>query len=562
MKNHSLLLLAIIVFFGFAIRAYHIDLAPRGALIDEAHFGYLAYSLLETGKDEHGQAWPIIFKGFGDQKLPGYAYVLLPVVKAIGLSTLAIRVPSVIAGTLLIIVMYLILKALKQSDAWALAAAGITAVSPWPFFMSRMGYESNLGLLFFALGLWGVFKFASTKAQKWLLIFALSWATTWYCYIAFRPVTVGIGLVFLLAGWWLKQFSWKQVALWGVVFGVAVIPLMLPSVVASNTTRFNQVGLFADEGRISEINENRTFCDVELPRLLCDVIWNKGTVFSNLLIKRFVQTYSPQYLATEGEGSIIFLTVKNYGQFYFVLYPFVILGLLALVQSPKFLKLEKLQRIVIIAGLFLAPIPTILVGDAQKVRLTSLLPFIVILIVFGLRMAAEMITEEWIKKIFLLIVCGLVWVETVFYLVNFYTVHSIKNDLYYQSYLPDLYTHLATYGPETNIILKPFYSDPLMFYAFYSKLDPKYYQEHAVLGEMEGSGFQHTIGLGNYSVKDDSLKNIACNAVKTGQKTVFVTNLKEDSYYSYVGYSSNGALEYLFVYDIDKYLEKRPDLCL
>lgn len=44
---------------------------------DEAALGYNAYSLLQTGKDEHGISWPLAFESIGDYKMPGYIYLSL-----------------------------------------------------------------------------------------------------------------------------------------------------------------------------------------------------------------------------------------------------------------------------------------------------------------------------------------------------------------------------------------------------------------------------------------------------------------------------------------------------
>src|SRR3989344_7895510 len=98
--------LLVILILATGLRLFWLDRAPFGALIDEAHFGYIAYSLLETGKDEHGVSWPLIFRGFGDQKLPAYAYVLLPFIQIFGLSVTSIRLPSVLAGSLSVLALY------------------------------------------------------------------------------------------------------------------------------------------------------------------------------------------------------------------------------------------------------------------------------------------------------------------------------------------------------------------------------------------------------------------------------------------------------------------------
>ena len=46
-----------ILILGLALRIIWLDKYPPGFTPDEAAFGYNAYSLIQTGKDEWGTAW-------------------------------------------------------------------------------------------------------------------------------------------------------------------------------------------------------------------------------------------------------------------------------------------------------------------------------------------------------------------------------------------------------------------------------------------------------------------------------------------------------------------------
>ena len=72
--NFSLkkIILIVILVLSAVLRLYSLDEFPSGLNADEAAIGYNAYSLLRTGRDEHGNAWPIVFKSFGDYKPGGY----------------------------------------------------------------------------------------------------------------------------------------------------------------------------------------------------------------------------------------------------------------------------------------------------------------------------------------------------------------------------------------------------------------------------------------------------------------------------------------------------------
>ena len=53
--------LFVILILAFLIRSWSIN-SLLSLNPDEAALGYNAYSLLQTGRDEHGEAWPIHFK--------------------------------------------------------------------------------------------------------------------------------------------------------------------------------------------------------------------------------------------------------------------------------------------------------------------------------------------------------------------------------------------------------------------------------------------------------------------------------------------------------------------
>ena len=110
------LLISIIVLAAF-LRLYRLHEVPPGVNRDEASIGYTAYSLLLTGKDEYGRSFPLSFESFGDWKLPLYIYTTIPFVKIFGLSELAVRLPSALAGIASVAaIYYLVLELLKQNS--------------------------------------------------------------------------------------------------------------------------------------------------------------------------------------------------------------------------------------------------------------------------------------------------------------------------------------------------------------------------------------------------------------------------------------------------------------
>ena len=76
-------ILVAILILAAVLRLYRLADFPAGLNADEAALGYNAYSLLLTGKDEHGHSWPVNLESFGDFKPAGYAYLLIPFIKVL-----------------------------------------------------------------------------------------------------------------------------------------------------------------------------------------------------------------------------------------------------------------------------------------------------------------------------------------------------------------------------------------------------------------------------------------------------------------------------------------------
>ena len=104
--------LFIILLLAAVLRLWNLSSIPPGLTPDEASLGYNAYSILKTGKDEYGQVLPVIFKSFGDYKPGLYVYLTVPFVALFGLTELAVRLPSAMAGIFAAWLLYKIVELL------------------------------------------------------------------------------------------------------------------------------------------------------------------------------------------------------------------------------------------------------------------------------------------------------------------------------------------------------------------------------------------------------------------------------------------------------------------
>src|SRR3989338_11654946 len=144
MKKRIFLLILILAIAAI-LRFYRLGSIPASLYSDEADQLYNAYSVLTTGKDEHGQFLPVSFRSFGDWKPPLQTYVMIPFVWILGPTEVAARLPSVFAGLGTIILTYLLVQILLEQKMYqkripyklALLAAYALSIAPWHILQRR-----------------------------------------------------------------------------------------------------------------------------------------------------------------------------------------------------------------------------------------------------------------------------------------------------------------------------------------------------------------------------------------------------------------------------------------
>ena len=136
-------LVVLMLIIGILVRTIGIDQKPNALMVDEASAGYEAFSILNYGMDRNGNTLPVFLVAWGSGQNALLSYLIIPFIKLIGLSTLAIRLPMAILGCISLVVFYCLLKRIAGRK---IALIGLTflAICPWHIMKSRWGLESNL----------------------------------------------------------------------------------------------------------------------------------------------------------------------------------------------------------------------------------------------------------------------------------------------------------------------------------------------------------------------------------------------------------------------------------
>src|SRR3989339_1759883 len=145
--------IVLIICLALLLRLLNLATNPPGLNWDEVSMGYSAYSILETGADEWGVKYPLLFRTYGEWKSPVYIYLLVPFIKVFGLNPWGVRLPAALFGVLAIYLTYLIGRKL-YSEKVGLWAAFFLTVSPWHLMLSRPGYEAGVALALILTGIY------------------------------------------------------------------------------------------------------------------------------------------------------------------------------------------------------------------------------------------------------------------------------------------------------------------------------------------------------------------------------------------------------------------------
>ena len=479
-KLTTYFVLALIVSIGAFLRFYQLGVNPPSLTWDEVSMGYNAYSIYKTGADEYGIKFPISIRSFDDYKPALYTYFIIPFINMFGFNEFAVRIPSSLIGVLSILAIYFLVKELlqkwdkKYQEPIALVSAFFLAISPWHLQFSRGAFEGNIGIFFLMLGI--LFFFKGLKSGRLLTISSVSFALSIYSYHSFRML-VPLILVFLGFIFWKEVFRKK---LFFVIFLISLTLFTLPvyfsfvKAQASNS-RLSMVTIFSDptviNPSIKRIDYDRSNND-----LLGSIFHNRRIVYSLAIAKGYLDHFNPDFLFIHGDGGVQHHAV-DMGMLYLWELPFILAGLYVLVNR------RNKYVLTLILLFLLAPLPSaITTGTPHPIRAITLMPVFHIFTAIGFVFIFFRVLKMRIilGRVILLFIIGLSLVLNFVYYMHQYYVHSPIEYGYFWQYG---YKEALIYAKENetkfgNIVMTYEYDQPYVYYLFYNKIDPLWYQKN------------------------------------------------------------------------------------
>jgi 4-amino-4-deoxy-L-arabinose transferase-like glycosyltransferase len=492
MKKYKKIILISIIALAFLLRFYR--LADYPALnADEAAIAYNAYSLIETGLDEHGNPWPVHFQSFNDFKPGGYFYLILPFIKILGLTEWAVRIPSALLGVGTVLVLYYLIKEIFKDEALALVSSFFLAISPWHIHFSRGGWEVNVATFFMATGMWLFIK--SFKKPKLLILSSILFVFSLYTYHAARIIVplLMIGLTIIYKKKVFKNI--KKAAVAGLLGLVILTPLLIDFVGPAVTSRVAGVGLFADPGPLARINELRGE-HIDFQSLSAKVLHNKGVNYSLAFVDNWTRHFHGEFLFLSGD-EIQRNKVPETGLMYLFDIIFVVAGLIFIARKPK-------GWSPVLLWLIISPFAAALTFQSpHALRAQNMVIPMVVISAYGLislfRLLGKVVKNKaLLNSIFVIFFLFISW-QFARYL-HMYWIHMAKEYPYSSQYGAK---ELAAYIKEEEskyeqVIVTNKYDQPYILLLFYSKYPPKQFQEEHVLSGKDKYGFSTVNNFDKY----------------------------------------------------------------
>ncbi len=467
-----------IIFVSAFLRLWQLGNVPPSLDWDEAALGYNAYSILKTGRDEYGTAFPLVLRSFDDYKPPLYMYLTVPSVALFGLEPWAVRLPSAILGILAVIGTYFLVRELfkkienlkLKNENLALIASGLLAIAPWHIQFSRIAFEANSGV---TLNIWAVFAFLKgLQSRSWLVLSAFLFGLGLYAYHSER-IFVPF-LVLILAAVYRKElFALKKDVGIAMVVGIlTLLPLASVFLNPSALLRLKGTSSLADQTGLLSRTVAKLDADKEYGNPWGLVFDNRRIVWAKMLLDGYLSHYSMRWLFLTGDNPRHH--APDMGLLYLWELPFLLWGMYSLARGGG-------RASKILFGWFLiAPIaasPTTELPHA--IRTLVFLPTFQIFIAIGIIQLASRVKRSrhaGSSKILVTCLLSLIAFNLVYYFHSYFVLMNREYSQWWQYGYKEAVPYVDKIADRyEKIVVSTKLEQPHMFFLFYLGYDPVTY---------------------------------------------------------------------------------------
>jgi len=480
------------------LRFWNLSGNPPALTWDEVSWGYNAYTLGQTGKDEFGKFLPVTYlESFGDFKPPVYAYLSIIPVKIFGLNEFATRFASAFFGSLTVLLSFFLVKELFSSSSKrnqiGIFTCFLLAISPWHILLSRAAFEANVATFFIVLGVYLFLLSTRDKRCLYYLAFSLvSFAAAMYTFNTSR-VFIPIFLPFLF---YFRKKSLLQNIKVSIICilpaAILCIPLFLFLLTPQAKLRYQEVNIFSDSQVIERVN---TEVANDNNSALSKIIHNRRFTYGVEYVKHYLDNLDPSFLFIKGDGNPKF-SIQDVGQMYIWELPFLILGGLLM-----FRKKEEGWKIIPV-WLLLGIVPAATARETpHALRIETVIPMMQIIVAYGFIYSFDSIfsgkKNKWFKN--LIFITGVIIIFSTFvyfihnYFNNYPSTYASEWQYGYKQAIQYAELHKQKYE---NIYMTQDFGRPYIYALFFGR-----YPEGSLTDAditREAFGFVHVNSFGKY----------------------------------------------------------------
>lgn len=312
------------------LRFWQLGTIPDGFHSDEAAYGYNAYSILKTGKDEYGDPYPLILRSFNDYKGAVYAYFVIPFIRIFGLTEWSVRAPSAVFGILFVFLTYGVVNAFSVSRTLALVSMALAAVSPYGILLSRVQSDPLVSVFFFYLGFY--FFLMSVTSNRLINAFfgVVTTVVSFYTHPATRLFVIPFYLLIGIRLWG----SWRKAVRYEYVFVLGFLSIFVFGLFFTRAgSRFAQVSIFSKKDVQLPLDQQLRETGVaHVPVPVARLFHNKVTAYGQYFFDNFAKYVGYEFLFRQA-GEPVREKIPDAGVLLFIELPFLLAGLYASFQK-------------------------------------------------------------------------------------------------------------------------------------------------------------------------------------------------------------------------------------
>ncbi len=491
MKNKIILILVLVL--ALFLRVYKLDQFPAGLNADEAAIGYNAFSLLQTGKDEYGESFPLAFKSFGDYKPGLYFYMVVPFVRLLGLNEWAVRLPSALLGLGTVYLIYLLAKKIFEKERVAILASLLLAISPWHLHFSRGGWETNAATFLISLGVY-LFLLGLSRA-RYLFLSMVTFLSSMYTYQSPRLVIpLMLTLLFIIYRQQLIK-RLRHFIKYVPVLLILSVPLILQFTSGAGGARFSGLSYFKDLGPSMRVNELRGE-HVSAAGLESKVLHNKLTAYGVEFIRHYVDHFSTQFMFINGDP-LMRNRVPDMGQFY------IIQSILLLAGFIYLIRVKSKYASLLVVWILVAPIASAMTYQTpHALRALNMVVPLTLVMALGIYAIFSIKYKFYFRSLLIVLFTVILLFETTHYLESYYVHYPKRYPLAWEYGFKEMVNKLGNYEKDyKKVVITDRYDQPYILVLFFKGYDPKRYQPQAALSEPDKFNFSTVRGFDNYEFR-------------------------------------------------------------